>query len=441
MSAADRELIAELEARVAARREAGDYRLDWLSYDVVPEDPPTPLDRFLRVPRAEVRTDLATAGTRGGMRGAARERVTGWLRPVLEDWDARQGEADARLREGLAWLLIAFEREQAQREETDEEILRGREELAEDMRRLALSRLAAGDLRITALEETLADLARRTADLERAHRSARLSAAAGPPPGAPGGGPAAQGPAPPRRNGTTPSSRTASAGPEDVIRERQRRHARRFGGRERVVDLGCGRGEILELLSEYRIGAEGVDADAEMVAHVRAKGLAATHADLFAFLGGLAPGAIDGALASHVIEHLAFPDQLRLIRLAARALAPGGLLLMETPNPTSLLAGAMNFRRDPTHVAPVHPETLAFLLSREGFADVEVEYLSPVPRRAPAGAPPGGDRRAGPGGRGGQRRPGAPRRAGLRAPGLRGDRGEVRDEASRPRLHHHAGPP
>ncbi len=378
MSASDRELIAELEARVAARREAGDYRLDWLSYDLVPEDPPTPLDHFLRVPRAEVRTDLATAGTRGGMRGAARERVTGWLRPVLEDWDARQGEADARLREGLAWLLIAFEREQAQREETDEEILRGREELAEDMRRLAASRLAASDLRVAALEETVAELARRTADLERAHRSARLSAATGPAAGAAAAVPGAAGPtAPPEWDYAVFEDRFR--GPEDVIRERQRRHARRFGGRERVVDLGCGRGEILELLREYRIGAEGVDTDAEMVAHVRAKGLTATHADLFAFLGALAPGAIDGALASHVIEHLAFPDQLRLIRLAARALAPGGLLLIETPNPTSLLAGAMNFRRDPTHIAPVHPDTLAFLLSREGFADVEVEYLSPVP--------------------------------------------------------------
>jgi O-antigen chain-terminating methyltransferase len=68
------------------------------------------------------------------------------------------------------------------------------------------------------------------------------------------------------------------------------------------------------------------------------------------------------------------------------------VLLIETPNPTSLLAGAVNFRRDPTHVAPVHPDTLAFLLSREGFENVEVEYLSPVPpehRLAPLPEAPG----------------------------------------------------
>jgi SAM-dependent methyltransferase len=116
-----------------------------------------------------------------------------------------------------------------------------------------------------------------------------------------------------------------------------------------------------------------------MVAHAQAKGLRATHADLFAYLAATAAGSIDGVLASHVIEHLPFPDQVRLLRLSARALSPGGVILIETPNPTSLLAGSVNFRRDPTHVAPVHPDTLAFLLSREGFEAVEVEYLAPVP--------------------------------------------------------------
>jgi SAM-dependent methyltransferase len=374
VSRPDRELLSELEARVAARREAGDYRLDWLGLEVVPEEPPTPLDLFLRTPRPEVRLELATAGTRGGAMGAARERITGWLHPVLEDWDARQADADARLREGLAWLLMALQDERAQREDTEEAIAEGREELAEEMRRLALSRLAAGDLRLAALEERLAEVAQRTSDLERARRSERIAASAAPAPAGPSGQPSA---ASVEWDYATFEDRFR--GSEAVIRERGRSHVRRLAGRRRVVDLGCGRGEILELLADHDIGAEGVDSDAEMVAHVQAKGLRATHGDLFAYLGGLAPGAIDGALASHVIEHLAFPDQVRLIRLAARALTPGGVLIVETPNPTSLLAGSVNFRRDPTHVAPVHPDTLAFLLSREGFEHVEVEYLASVP--------------------------------------------------------------
>jgi SAM-dependent methyltransferase len=372
VSGPDADLIRELEARVAARRAAGDYEVGWLAEDVTPEDPPTPVDRFLRLPRARVRTELATAGTRGGAPGALRERITGWLRPVLEDWDARQAETDVQLRESLAWLLLSLRGEIAQREETEKAIARQREALSEELRELALSRLAAADLRLGAVADRVADLEERLSELERARRSERIAEVARPEPA----GPAAP---PPAVEWDYAAFEDRFRGPEEVIRARQRAHVRRFAGRRRVVDLGCGRGEILELLRENGVGAEGVDADAEMVAHARAKGLRATRADLFDYLAAAPAGSIDGVLASHVIEHLAFPDQVRLLRLAARALEAGGAILLETPNPTSLLAGSVNFRRDPTHVAPVHPDTLAFLLGREGFDAVEVEYLAPVP--------------------------------------------------------------
>ena len=88
---------------------------------------------------------------------------------------------------------------------------------------------------------------------------------------------------------------------------------------------------------------------------------------------------MDGVVASHVVEHLPPAVMIRLIELAHDRLAEGGVLVMETPNPESLTAGSVNFHRDPTHLAPVHPDTLAFLCDMAGFSRVEVRRLSPVP--------------------------------------------------------------
>jgi O-antigen chain-terminating methyltransferase len=88
---------------------------------------------------------------------------------------------------------------------------------------------------------------------------------------------------------------------------------------------------------------------------------------------------VDGIIASHLIEHLT-PDLLwRLITAAAEKLNEDGILILETPNPESLLAGSINFHRDPTHVRPVHPDTLSFLCESAGFRDVEIRRLAPVP--------------------------------------------------------------
>jgi SAM-dependent methyltransferase len=160
-----------------------------------------------------------------------------------------------------------------------------------------------------------------------------------------------------------------------------------------VADLGCGRGEFLELLRDRGVDAVGLDASAEMVSLSREKGLRAEHGDLFAFLADRPPGSLGGILCSHVVEHLWPADHVRFARLAAAALRPGGLLIVETPNPKSLIAGAINFSCDPTHLRPVYPETLAFMLERAGFEDVAIEYLAPVPddlRAGPATAVPEG---------------------------------------------------
>jgi len=167
--------------------------------------------------------------------------------------------------------------------------------------------------------------------------------------------------------------------PEAIVRERHSAYVELLRDRKRVVDVGCGRGELLEVLRDAGVSAYGVELDEDMIAVCREKGLELVEGDAVAGLEALDEGAVDGIVASHVVEHLP-PDRLwRLISTAAEKLADGGILVVETPNPESLLASSVNFHRDPTHVRPVHPDTLSFLCESAGFARVEIRRLAPVP--------------------------------------------------------------
>jgi len=146
-----------------------------------------------------------------------------------------------------------------------------------------------------------------------------------------------------------------------------------------VLDLGCGRGESLSLLREHGIAGRGVDASARMVQLCRDRGLAAEAGDLFAVLAGTAEGSLGGVVSFHVIEHLPAAALDRLVRLAYRALRPGGVLILETPNPLSVVVAARNFWLDPTHVRPVHPESLKLIYELAGFEPVERLDLRPFP--------------------------------------------------------------
>jgi O-antigen chain-terminating methyltransferase len=138
-----------------------------------------------------------------------------------------------------------------------------------------------------------------------------------------------------------------------------------------VLDLGCGRGESLALLRDQGIPARGIDSSARMVALCRERGLDAMEGDLFATLAGLEEGSLGAVVSFHVIEHLPAASLDRLVRLAWRAIRPGGVLILETPSPLSLLVAARNFWLDPTHVRPVHPESLKLLYELAGFDPVE----------------------------------------------------------------------
>jgi SAM-dependent methyltransferase len=171
-------------------------------------------------------------------------------------------------------------------------------------------------------------------------------------------------------------------GTEEEIRERTSRYLsylRDLPEGAPVLDLGCGRGESLALLRDHGIEGRGVDASVRMVQLCRERGLAAEAGDLFDVLAGTPEESLGGVVSFHVIEHLPAGALDRLVRLAYRALRPGGVLILETPNPLSVVVAARNFWLDPTHVRPVHPESLRLLFELAGFDPVERLDLRPFP--------------------------------------------------------------
>jgi SAM-dependent methyltransferase len=164
------------------------------------------------------------------------------------------------------------------------------------------------------------------------------------------------------------------------VRERQRPYVDDFRDTAPVVDVGCGRGELLGLLREAGIEARGVDADADMVAYARGEGLDVEQADALAYLDALPDASLGGVFAGQVVEHLPPHALFRFLELAARKLRPGGRLVAETINPLSPLA-LRSYFADLTHAQPLVPETLALLARQAGFREVETRFLN-APRYA-----------------------------------------------------------
>ena len=106
--------------------------------------------------------------------------------------------------------------------------------------------------------------------------------------------------------------------------------------------------------------------------YLEEKGIEVVAEDAVSHLAELEPGAVDGIVGLHLVEHLPAAAVSSLVALAAEKLAEGGILILETPNPESLVAGSINFHRDLTHVRPIHPDTLAFLCESAGFSEVEI---------------------------------------------------------------------
>jgi len=169
-------------------------------------------------------------------------------------------------------------------------------------------------------------------------------------------------------------------GPEEERRERMRLYVDGF--RELpgpVVDLGCGRGEFLEVLGDSGIRGYGVERHPDMLARCREKGIEVVDSNAIDHLSSLPAESLGGIFSAHMIEHLEIPDVPRLFELAAHTLAPGGSLVIETPNPRSLYVFAWAFYIDLGHLRPLHPLLLEYLAQTAGFRDVRIEYFFPPP--------------------------------------------------------------
>ncbi|HZS51960.1 MAG TPA: class I SAM-dependent methyltransferase [Bryobacterales bacterium] len=156
-----------------------------------------------------------------------------------------------------------------------------------------------------------------------------------------------------------------------------------FQGRRRVLDLGCGRGEFLEIMRQNGIGAAGVDSDAESVLLCREKGLDVIQADLFAHLSSLPDESLDGVFCAQVVEHIPPLRLPGLVKLISQKLERGGVAVIETPNPECLAIFATNFYLDPTHVRPVPAALLHFYFEESGLGAIEIHQRAPAAEQFP----------------------------------------------------------
>jgi O-antigen chain-terminating methyltransferase len=167
-------------------------------------------------------------------------------------------------------------------------------------------------------------------------------------------------------------------GSTEEIRRRTADYLPIFTNASNVLDIGCGRGELLEALRERGVSARGVDVSPAMVEVCRERGLDVELGDAVACLRKQPESSLGGLVAIQVVEHFATDYLTRFLDAAARAMRPGAALVLETINPSCWMAFFETYIRDPTHQHPVHPDTLRHLVQSAGFSGVDVQYRAPV---------------------------------------------------------------
>ena len=144
---------------------------------------------------------------------------------------------------------------------------------------------------------------------------------------------------------------------------------------ETLLDIGCGRGEWLELLQEHGYRAKGIDINETMAKKAQENGLDVTATDAINYLQSLKDETISIITGFHIVEHLPLTLLLTLFYESLRVLKPGGAIIFETPDPENLLVGSCSFYTDPTHIKPIPSVTLEFLATNSGFTQVEIHRL------------------------------------------------------------------
>lgn len=237
--------------------------------------------------------------------------------------------------------------------------------------------LAGAASRFAELRENVNGLERRLRNLSFSQPGAvsRVTENGEPPP------PTAGGPAAPQTSALfnyVGFERRFRGDPEVINAALVERYGDLLAANQPVVDIGCGRAELLETLAARGVEVIGVEPDAGMVAEGRARGVTVHQALAGEYLRGVEDGTLGSIITTHVAEHLPLDALIEMLELAVRKLRPGGVLVSETPNPSSLIVLGTHYIIDPTHVWPLHPSLLAFLCESAGFRDVRVRFFSPA---------------------------------------------------------------
>ena len=146
-----------------------------------------------------------------------------------------------------------------------------------------------------------------------------------------------------------------------------------------ILDVGCGRGEWLELLNEQGFRGQGVDVNRVLIEQCRQQGFEVVESDALAYLRSLPDSTVGAVTGFHVIEHLAFDVMIKLLDETVRVMKPGGVAIFETPNPENVLVGSYTFYLDPTHRNPLPSAVIKFLAEARGLCRVQIMNLHPHP--------------------------------------------------------------
>jgi O-antigen chain-terminating methyltransferase len=172
-------------------------------------------------------------------------------------------------------------------------------------------------------------------------------------------------------------------GSEDLIRDRVSIYLPYYkNAKMPVLEIGGGRGELQKLFKENNINSYSIDIDQAMVDAGIEKGVDVRFGDGIAHLASLPDKSLSGVIAIQVVEHLTQMQLQELFKLCAKKVINGGKIIFETINPRSVVALSSNYFRDPTHIWPLHPDTLAFQMDLFGLKNIETRFLSEIPQEA-----------------------------------------------------------
>jgi len=167
-------------------------------------------------------------------------------------------------------------------------------------------------------------------------------------------------------------------GDSEKIYERQKKYIQYFKEHQNILDIGCGRGEFIQLLSENNIDAEGIDISSSMLKEAKDKGLKCSEEDALQFLKNRKENSLGGIFSAQVIEHFPANYLIKIVAESHRVLRKGGIIIFETLNPLSLFALTNIYFLDITHQKPLHPEFMRYLFKAYNFSNVDILYSEPL---------------------------------------------------------------